>query len=338
MKIICNLKAYIGVLFLQCLYARMDIVYKAALNYGMSIFVLNAYEHILATLVIAPFAMIIDRKRRVPMTFSIFAKLVVLALLEPIFGMNMFVLGMKYTTATVAATMINALLAMTFILACLVRLEKLNFKSKQTYAKIVETIVIVGGAMIMTFIKGPGFELMQTKAKSNREQQIGNGGTDSHHHSIMGGGMILSACFSWACFSILQTFTLNAYPKLSLTAWICFFGAIGNIIVALVIEKDKAAWAIHWDVKLLAVLYGGIGSTGLASYIQACILKDRGPVFVTAFAPISMIMVAVLSSWLLAEKMYMGRIVGAVIIIVGIYVLIWGKSKEESTNENSGAD
>uniref|UniRef100_A0A7N2N2L9 Uncharacterized protein n=1 Tax=Quercus lobata TaxID=97700 RepID=A0A7N2N2L9_QUELO len=96
MKIICNLKAYIRVLFLQCLYAGMDIVYKAALNYDMSIFVLNAYEHILATLVIAPFAMIIDR---------------------PIFGMNMFVLGMKYTTARIVATMINALLAMTFILA-----------------------------------------------------------------------------------------------------------------------------------------------------------------------------------------------------------------------------
>lgn len=58
--------------------------------------------------------------------------------------------------------------------------------------------------MIMTFIKGPGFELMQTKAKSNREQQRGTGEIDSHHHSIMGGGMILSACFSWACFSILQ--------------------------------------------------------------------------------------------------------------------------------------
>ncbi|XP_023922243.1 WAT1-related protein At2g39510 [Quercus suber] len=126
--------------------------------------------------------------------------------------------------------------------------------------------------------------------------------------------------------------------KLSLTAWICFFGAIGNAIVALAIEKDKAAWAIHRDVKLLAVLYGGIGSTGLASYIQACILKDKGPVFVTAFALISMIMVVVLSSWLLAEKMYMGRIVGDVIIIVGIYVLIWRKGKEESTCENSGTN
>ncbi|KAK9984826.1 hypothetical protein SO802_034351 [Lithocarpus litseifolius] len=176
------------------------------------------------------------------MTFSIFAKLVVLALLEPIFGMNMFVLGMKYTTATVAATMINALLAMTFILACLVRLENLNFKSKRTYAKIV-----------------------------GKFQKQANLCQDSRDYT-----------------------------------WICFFGAIGNVIVALVIEKDKAAWAIHWDVKLLAVLYGGIGSTGLASYIQACILKDRGAVLFTAFAPISMIMVAVLSSWLLAEKMYMG--------------------------------
>ena len=39
----------------------MEIVFKVALNYCMSIFVLNAYEQVVATLVIAPFAMNSDR-------------------------------------------------------------------------------------------------------------------------------------------------------------------------------------------------------------------------------------------------------------------------------------
>nr|POE98179.1 wat1-related protein [Quercus suber] len=298
------------------------------------------------------------------MTFSIFDKLVVLALLEPIFGMNMFVLGfvlgMKYT----AATMIDSLLAMTFILVCLVRLENLNFKSKRTYAKIVGTIVIVGGAMIMTFIKGPGFELMQTKAKSNHEQQRGSvkmavsgvqwGSSNSSSlrhfwkriwslpipHKLMidrgsdeaAARVITIAWALWHNRNGMRNGGAGSRDK----GW--YSGRCNTLSMALAIEKDKAAWAIHRDVKLLAVLYGGIGSTGLASYIQACILKDKGPVFVTAFALISMIMVVVLSSWLLAEKMYMGRIVGDVIIIVGIYVLIWRKGKEESTCENSGTN
>lgn len=36
-------------------------------------------------------------------------------------------------------------------------------------------------------------------------------------------------------------------------------------------------------------------------------MKDRGPVFVTAFSPLSMVLVAILSSLILAEQMHLGR-------------------------------
>lgn len=54
-----------------------------------------------------------------------------------------------------------------------------------------------------------------------------------------------------------QAITLKSYPaELSLTAWICLLGSIEGTIVALVMERGKAAiWAIGWDVKLLAALY-----------------------------------------------------------------------------------
>ena len=60
---------------------------------------------------------------------------------------------------------------------------------------------------------------------------------------------------SW--LSIFQAITLKAYPaELSLTAWICLLGSIEGTIVALVMERGKAAiWAIGWDVKLFAALY-----------------------------------------------------------------------------------
>lgn len=51
----------------------------------------------------------------------------------------------------------------------------------------------------------------------------------------------------------------------------------------------------------------GIFCSGLAYYIQGVIMKDRGPVFVTAFSPLSMIIVAVMGSFILAEQMYLGR-------------------------------
>ena len=51
----------------------------------------------------------------------------------------------------------------------------------------------------------------------------------------------------------------------------------------------------------------GIVCSGIAYYIQGIVMKDKGPVFVTAFNPLSMVIVAVLSSFLLSEIMYLGR-------------------------------
>lgn len=51
----------------------------------------------------------------------------------------------------------------------------------------------------------------------------------------------------------------------------------------------------------------GIVCSGLAYYIQGIIMKDRGPVFVTAFSPLSMVIVAVMGSFILRETLFMGR-------------------------------
>lgn len=47
--------------------------------------------------------------------------------------------------------------------------------------------------------------------------------------------------------------------------------------------------------------------SGLAYYIQGVIMRDRGPVFVTAFSPLCMLIVAVMGSLLLGEKAFLGR-------------------------------
>lgn len=51
----------------------------------------------------------------------------------------------------------------------------------------------------------------------------------------------------------------------------------------------------------------GVICSGFAYYLQGVVMKDRGPVFVTAFNPLCMIMVAVLGSVVLAEEISLGR-------------------------------
>jgi hypothetical protein len=56
-----RLKPFLAVIFLQFGFAGMDVLSKAALNHGMSNYVLVVYRHIAATIVIAPFAVIFDK-------------------------------------------------------------------------------------------------------------------------------------------------------------------------------------------------------------------------------------------------------------------------------------
>ena len=54
-------------------------------------------------------------------------------------------------------------------------------------------------------------------------------------------------------------------------------------------------------------MFQGIVSSGLTYYVQGIVMKTRGPVFVTAFNPLCMIIVAALGSVILAEKLHLGR-------------------------------
>ncbi|CAH9114042.1 unnamed protein product [Cuscuta europaea] len=324
-------KPYLALVFIQFGLAGMDVISKVALNEGMSNYVFVVYRHAVATIVIAPFALILDQKHRPKMTLPIFAKLVLLSLLEPVIDQNLYFIGMKYTTATFAASMANILPALTFLIALLFRLEKVRLKSIRSQAKIIGTVATVGGAMMMTLVKGPVLELFWTKS-------IGHGhpatGAIDLAHSIKGALMITFGCLSWAFFVILQAVTLKTYPtELSLTAWICLLGTGEAAILALVMERGNpaAVWSINWDTKFLAALYSGVFCSGLAYYIQGVVMKDRGPVFVTAFNPLSMVIVAVISSIILREQMYLGRVVGAAVIVIGLYMVLWGKCKDHNS-------
>ncbi|MBA0839780.1 hypothetical protein Goarm_005476, partial [Gossypium armourianum] len=195
------------------------------------------------------------RKVRPKMTLSVFVQITLLGLLEPAIDQNLYYTGIKYTTATVATALCNVLPAFVFLLAWVCRLEKVDVRKVKCQAKILGTIGTVAGAMIMTMVYGPMLPLPWTKV--NNHHQSTNTDAKNNEDALKGAVMILVGCVCWACFVILQAITLKSYPaELSLTTLVCFMGAIEGGIVALVMERgNAAAWAIHWDSKLFAVVY-----------------------------------------------------------------------------------
>ncbi|CAI0443071.1 unnamed protein product [Linum tenue] len=322
----CNqARPFLAVIFMQFGYAGMSIISKFALDRGMSQHVLVVYRHAIATAVIAPFALIFDRKVRPKLTWGIFFKVALLGLLEPTIDQNLYYTGMKYTSATFAAAMVNVVPAFAFLMAWALRLESVNLKKVHSQAKILGTIVTVGGAMLMTLIKGARVDLPWTEGVQAATTSA------AAQDPVKGAIMLAIGCISWAGFVILQTITLKSYPaELSLTALICMMGTIEGSVLAIGMEwGNPSAWAIGLDTKLLAAAYSGVICSGMAYYIQGMVLKTKGPVFVTAFSPLSMVIVTILGSIFLSEILYMGRILGTIVIVLGLYIVLWGKSKDQ---------
>ncbi|GLT63357.1 hypothetical protein SLA2020_359280 [Shorea laevis] len=303
----------------------MYIISMVSLKRGMSHYVLATYRHVVATIVIAPFAILLDRKIRPKMTLPIFLRIVLLGFLEPVLDQNLYYLGMKYTSATFAAATFNMLPAITFIMALIFRLETVNFKRLQSAAKVVGTVITVMGAMVMTLYKGPIVDFLSGRGQSHHKTSA----ESADQHWVTGTLMLLASCCGWAAFFILQSFTLKKYPAaLSLTAWICLMGAVEGSIVTLVMERDMSVWVIGWDSRLLAAVYAGIVCSGIAYYVQGLVIRQRGPVFLTSFSPLCMIITAALGAIVLAEQIHLGSVIGAIVIVCGLYTVVWGKSKD----------
>ncbi|XP_058787656.1 WAT1-related protein At4g08300-like [Vicia villosa] len=329
-----KMKPYLAILSLQFGYSGMYIITMVSFKHGMSHWILSVYRHVVAAIIIIPFALVLERKIRPKMTLPIFLRIVALGFLEPVLDQNLYNMGMKMTSTTFASATVNVLPALTFIMALTFRLESVNWRKFHSVAKVIGTVITVSGAMVMTLYKGPAFQFLK-------------GGGISHHNDaaadepmqqnwVMGPIMLIGSCASWAGFFILQSFTLKKYPaELSLTAWICVMGIIEGSIASFIFERDMSVWVIGWDSRLLACVYSGVICSGMAYYIQGVVTRERGPVFVTSFSPLCMIITAALGSLVLAEQVHLGSIFGAILIVAGLYTVVWGKSKDrrESAKE-----
>ncbi|XP_074263574.1 WAT1-related protein At4g08300-like [Silene latifolia] len=333
-KSICDMivkaKVYLAIISLQFGYSGMYIITAVCLKHGMNHFVLSVYRHIAATIAIAPFALIFERKTRPKMTLSIFWKIMLLAFLEPVLDQNLYYVGLKYTSATFASASVNVLPAITFIMATIFRLEKVDIRKIPSQAKIIGTIVTVAGAMLMTIYRGPVVNIFGTHVAADHAATTA--AANSGQHWVVGTLFVLGSCFGWSAFFILQSYTVKEYPaELSLTAWICFMGSMEGGVVSLVMVRDMKAWALGWDSRLLASVYTGVVCSGIAYYVQSVVNRERGPVFVTVFSPLCMIITAAMGSIILHELLHLGSVIGAVIIVLGLYTVVWGKSKDSSS-------
>ncbi|KHN47036.1 Auxin-induced protein 5NG4-like protein [Glycine soja] len=324
-------KPYLLTVGLQFGFAGAYIFSVASLNHGMNRYVFVVYRNAIAALALAPFALIFERKIRPKITLPVFLQIVALGFVEPVIDQGFTFLGMQYTSASFASAIMNAVPPVTFVLAVILRLERVNVKEVRSLAKVIGTLVTFSGALLMTLYKGPQIKLFFSPDTTHH--QDGSHSPQVIKHWLSGTLFLLLGCVAWSSFFILQSITLKRYPaELSLSSLVCLSGALQASVVAIVATRHSGlvAWALGWDFRLYGPLYTGIVTSGITYYAQGLILQTRGPVFLTAFNPLCMVITSALGSFLFAEQLHLGSIIGAVIIALGLYSVVWGKGKDYS--------
>ncbi|MED6191961.1 hypothetical protein PIB30_005780 [Stylosanthes scabra] len=328
-----KVKLLVALLALQFCFAGFHIVSGLALNIGVSKVVYPVYRNLIALILLTPFAYLFEKNQRPPLTLSLLVQFFLLALLGITANQGFYLLGLYYASPTFASAMQNSVPAITFILALTLRLEKVNMARRNGLAKVIGTFASVGGATIITLYKGP--PLLHQTHGSRSTLQGDHNSEEMQQNWRWGCIYLLGHCFSWAGWMVFQAPVVKKYPaKLSLTAFTCFFGLIQFLMIAAFVETDLQNWKIVSLQELFLILYAGIVSSAIVIFLQTWCIQKGGPVFVAAFQPLQTVLVALMAALILGDQLYSGGLIGAILIVLGLYLVLWGKTSEKNISES----
>ncbi|XP_059311249.1 WAT1-related protein At1g68170-like [Lycium ferocissimum] len=308
----------------QIIVAGMNFVFKLATSDGMNFSILIFYRSLFASVFMVPLAFFIERGKRAKLTKMVLFQGFLCGLLGGSLGQNMYLQSLVYTSPTFVSAMFNLIPAMTFIVAIILRLERLGWNSPAGKAKVFGTIICISGAMLLSFYKGPDINMGKTNINL----------LHSTHHKVeskplLGAFLALAGCTCYAVLLIVQAKAAKRYPcPYTFTALLNVMAAIQCFVVAVAVERDWNEWKLGWNIRLLAAAYTGIFCSGVMYTIIAWVVRMKGPVYVSVFNPLMLIMVAITGYLFLGEKLFLGSILGSIVIVCGLYVVLWGKDKE----------
>ncbi|XP_058751859.1 WAT1-related protein At1g25270-like isoform X2 [Vicia villosa] len=288
-KFIDGVKAAFLMVVVQIAYAVVSILYKlVADNNGMSLCVLVAYRYLFASIFMVPLAYFAERKSKPKIT----AEVLFQAFLCGLFG-----------------------------------LERLNIRTLTGKAKVIGTLMGISGAMILTFYKSTEIHIWSTNVNLLKHHlQPQNVSTNN----IWGSSLALGTCISYSIWLIIQAKMSEKFPwHYTSAALMSVMASIQSIIFALFMERgDWNQWKLGWDIKLFTALFAGVMASGIVWVLIAWCVRIKGPLYASVFNPLFLVLVAIGGSLLLDERLHLGSVIGSLIIVIGLYIVLWGKGRE----------
>uniref|UniRef100_A0A0E0CHN4 WAT1-related protein n=1 Tax=Oryza meridionalis TaxID=40149 RepID=A0A0E0CHN4_9ORYZ len=319
------LKPVVAMLVFDTLFALMTALVKKALADGLNHVVFITLRQFVAAVLLAPIAYFKERNTRPRFTKEIFAYMFMNALLGGLCAQYLFFLGLSYTTATLTATFSNMTPVFTFLIAIPLQLETVDVRSKAGLAKVIGTLMSVGGATLLSLYKGAALTRTTSSVQEHSAKGITSSSSSiSKERWMLGSVLLVLNCISFSLWMLLQGKLTKKYPAVfSSTAFMTSFSSMQAGVVALTTQRRLSVWLIRGNIQIIAVVFAGVGVSGIGYVLMTWCIEKKGPVFTAGFMPLIQIMAALIDLFFLHEQIFLGSAIGAALVIGGLYLLLW---------------
>ncbi|XP_010031118.1 WAT1-related protein At3g28050 isoform X2 [Eucalyptus grandis] len=212
----------------------------------------------------------------------------------------------------------------------LIGMEKVSLSRRSSQAKIIGTVMSISGALVITLYKGlpithspkPSLSLYPLVHSSNSNWVVG--------------GILLTADYILVTlWYILLKQIMKDYPaELTVMFFYNVIVTFMNTIVCLVMEHDMSAWRVL-GIGLASVICSGIFDRCLNNTVHTWAIRLKGPFYVAMFKPLSIPVAVAMGVFFLRDTLHLGSLIGATILAIGFYIVMWGKGKEEMVEESA---
>lgn len=216
-------------------------------------------------------------------------RLIGFAILGVVLNQSLFLAGLAFTSAHVAAILITAIPVFALVAALFMRLER------PTPAKIGGIALAFAGALVV----------------------LGREGLEGTGKSLLGDFFILGNSLAYALYLVLSKPVMARLSARRVTSWMFGIGAVAMLPIAAV-----PLWRQNWSAiptrAWLAVALVVAGPTVAAYLLNAWALRYVDSSIVAAYTYLQPVGVAILAAIFLGERISVAAIVAGLMIIAGV--------------------
>lgn len=285
-----SLAPHLALLAVQLTFSGFHVVGKVVLE-SMPPLAVATLRVLVATPMLLAVAWLKDRK--LPPLSSL-PHLALLGLLGVFLNQILFIIGLKFTTATNAAILMVSIPVFAVGIGWLTGIEWVGA------SRLFGVALAVAGAIALL---------------------------DLHRFSladagILGTFLILVNCLSYATFLVLQRPLLKVLPWRTVIAWTFLFGGLGVVAVGgptlAGTDKTTIDTSIWWGVAYIALF-----PTFLGYLLNTWAIRRSSATLAAAYTTLQPLLTALLATVFLREHLGAPQIVGFVLIATGLWLVSW---------------